>query len=830
MRNKLPLLLSVLMLLPLLPAQAQPISSVASPSPASQAAAGLPTDRVIIRYKTSANLQGALAPDAADRLSAQSAVAGAPLEYFREMSSGSHVLKLPGRLPLDQVELIAKRLMTLSDVEYAQPDYVLQHMLEPDDPRYTNGDQWHYNGTWGINAPAAWDITTGSNNVVVAVIDTGILNHADLSGRTVPGYDFVTDYRVANDNDPPGAPASSRDSDPSDPGDWITTAESLSGFFQGCEVHNSSWHGTHVAGTIGAASNNGVGVAGINWVSKILPVRVLGKCGGYTSDIVDGMRWAAGLSVSGAPNNSNPAKVLNMSLGGKHSCDSETQNAINAITAAGSSVIVAAGNKNEDASLHSPGNCNGVVTVAATDRDGDRAYYSNYGSVVEISAPGGETSPTSSNGVLSTLNTGTTIPGSDSYDFYQGTSMATPHVAGITSLLLSVDPSLTPAQVQQVLQNTAKPFPSGSSCNTSICGSGIVDAGRAVRSITRDVSIKTQVLGSDLKPGDRLTFTLSISNTGGVTLTNIVITDIVPTQVLVPTYTSDIPITRTGVYTYVWSAETLGIGKGGVITIYGQIDPDLPDEFGFANYASISASQDFIASNNTSSVLVGGLKVFLPVVLKNYSSAVSDWVTIASQDFEGSFPGAWQVFDNDGTTSGEYYWAQRNCRVYAGSYSGWAVGGGTNGGGLSCGSNYPNDADSWIVYGPFSLADATAGDLSFKLWLNSEQDYDGVCRMASVDGVNFYGTCTSGNTGSWLDRVLDLANVHTLGNLMGQANVWVAITFTSDYVTNYAEGGYVDNIVLRKYVSTTGLAQSTALAETSSDQVVETPVFMTLQR
>lgn len=185
-------------------------------------------------------------------------------------------------------------------------------LLVPNDPQYTN--QWHYKGTYGIDAPAAWDIITGSTDIVVAVIDTGICNHADLAGRYLPGYDFVSDVLVANDG-------GGRDGDASDPGDWITAAEDGSGYFAGCGASDSSWHGTHVAGTIGAASNNNFGVAGINWVSKILPVRVLGKCGGNTSDIIDGMRWAAGLTVAGVPANPYPAKVLNMSLGGSGACD-----------------------------------------------------------------------------------------------------------------------------------------------------------------------------------------------------------------------------------------------------------------------------------------------------------------------------------------------------------------------------------------------------------------------------------------------------------------------------------------------------------------------------
>ena len=352
-------------------------------------------------------------------------------------------------------------------------------LLPPNDPQYTN--QWHYYDTWGINAPGAWDITTGSSNVVVAVIDTGITNHADLSGRTLPGYDFISDARVANDGN-------GRDSDPSDPGDWITSAESASGFFQGCDVADSSWHGTHVAGTIGAATNNGVGVAGINWVSKIVPVRVLGKCGGYHSDIIDGMRWAAGLSVSGVPANPNPAKVLNMSLGGQARVARLNRPPSTKSSATGTAVIVAAGNSNADASGYNPASCNGVIAVAATNRSGDRAYYSNYGSVVEISAPGGETSSWA-NGVLSTLNTGTTVPASDTYAYYPGTSMATPHVVGVASLVLSMAPTLSPSQVQQILQNTARDFPIGSTCTTSICGAGIVDAAAAVGAVPRITSL-----------------------------------------------------------------------------------------------------------------------------------------------------------------------------------------------------------------------------------------------------------------------------------------------------------------------------------------------------
>jgi serine protease len=226
-----------------------------------------------------------------------------------------------------------------------------------------------------------------------------------------------------------------------------------------------------------------VGVAGINWVSKIQAVRVLGKCGGFTSDIVDGIRWAAGLYVSGASVNSTPSRVINMSLGGSGACSTAQQKAINEAVAVGTVVVVAAGNSNADAANFSPGNCTGVITVASNDRDGNRAYYSNYGTSVEITAPGGETVPTGSNGVLSTLNLGTTSPGTHGYAYYQGTSMATPHVAGVVSLMLSKNPYLTPAQVTNLLQANVTAFPLGSTCTTSICGAGILNAAAVLQAV-----------------------------------------------------------------------------------------------------------------------------------------------------------------------------------------------------------------------------------------------------------------------------------------------------------------------------------------------------------
>lgn len=444
-----------------------------------------PTDQIIIQFADPVAEARMVGMSEGQELPVLSQAAGVTVTYVRPMSGDAHVLKLPTAVSPKEAAVMAAEMAKLDGVAYAEPDLIktvdgrAQRLLytpelTPNDTRFN--EQWHYMYTpgtsEGLNLVNAWNLYTGSNSTVVAVIDTGILNHTDLAGKIVGGYDFIHDAFVGNDGN-------GRDNNPADPGDWILANEC--GFAHGAQP--SSWHGTHVAGTIAAATNNNLGVAGVNWNARILPVRVLGKCGGYTSDIVDGMRWAAGLSVTGVPANANPAKVLNLSLGGQGSCSTTEQNAVNAIVNAGKIVVVAAGNSNANAANFTPANCNNVITVAANDRSGDRAFYSNYGSVVEVTAPGGETT-VQSNGVLSTLDSGTTTPAhSNTYAFYQGTSMATPHVAGLASLIVGLRPSYTPTQVRTLLENTARPFPGGSSCNTSICGKGIVDAYQALSNI-----------------------------------------------------------------------------------------------------------------------------------------------------------------------------------------------------------------------------------------------------------------------------------------------------------------------------------------------------------
>ena len=422
------------------------------------------TDRLIIKYK--AGTPAAARADAQRMALAHEAVqrAGVQMQYLRSTASGAHVMKLDRLLTVREVRALARAVADAeADVEYVEPDRRMHALLTPNDTSYNL--QWHYyEATGGLNAPSAWDKSTGSG-VRVAVIDTGYRPHADLAANIVGGYDFISDTAVANDGN-------GRDSSALDPGDWIAANECGGSH----AAQNSSWHGTHVAGTIAAVTNNASGVAGVAYGAKVVPMRVLGKCGGYTSDIADAIRWAAGGTVSGLSANAYPAKVLNLSLGGSGSCDSTTQSAINDARSRGAVVVVAAGNSNANAANYSPASCAGVITVAATGRTGSRAYYSNYGSVVDLAGPGGDMSGSSANGVYSTLNTGTSSPGSDTYAYYQGTSMAAPHVAAVAALMFAKNGALTPDQVESMLKSTARAFPG----TCSQCGSGIVNASAAV--------------------------------------------------------------------------------------------------------------------------------------------------------------------------------------------------------------------------------------------------------------------------------------------------------------------------------------------------------------
>ncbi|MEN3275767.1 MAG: serine protease [Massilia sp.] len=479
--------------------------SIATGSLSAQAASPTPildTDRLIVKYKESGSAvfkgQGTPAITAARQAVADRAGQqfGMRLQALRRTATGAHVLRVDRKISVKEAEALAAELMARdASVEYAEPDRIMRKMATPTDPMYTQ--QWHYyETTGGLRLPAAWDSSTGTG-IRVAVIDTGYRPHADMSGQNLAGYDFISDAAIANDG-------GGRDSDASDPGDWTAANECAAGE----PASSSSWHGTHVAGTIAAATNNGTGVAGVAYGAKIVPVRVLGKCGGYTSDIADAIVWASGGAVSGVPNIAARAHVINMSLGGGGACGTTTQNAINSARSRGTVVIVAAGNANTNASNSNPANCAGVVTVAATNRNGARAPYSNYGAVVDVAAPGGD-----ANGyIISTLNAGTSAPAADNYAGYQGTSMATPHVAGVAALMLARNSALTPDQIESKLKSTARPFPG--TCTS--CGSGIVDAAAAVASATTTTTTPTAPTIKETESNNTIARANAVSTTGTV--------------------------------------------------------------------------------------------------------------------------------------------------------------------------------------------------------------------------------------------------------------------------------------------------------------------------
>lgn len=492
-----------------LAATAALITAVATAAPASSAAASklpagsalsianaasAPTEEMvsglIVKSRVQASNKLAHALNARDA-SGLSHTANVALRVFRPMSGGAHVVRFDQPLTLSEARVVAERLMHNDySVEFAEPDRTM-HIASttPTDIGYSS--QWHYfaptgANKGGANLPNAWDITKGSASINVAVLDTGYIQHVDL-GTVLPGYDFVssTATSIGGERDGSGG----RDADARDPGTYGTASECNASVAQ-----NSNWHGTHVAGTIAALMNNGIGGTGIAPNVKILPVRTLGKCGsGTLSDIIDGMRWAAGLAVTGVPANpgGNVAHVLNMSIGGTGACPVSMQSAVTEIVNAGKVIVAAAGN-GAPYTVTSPANCTGVIAVTAHAIDGDNAGYAAVGTQVAISAPGGGcgtqsgatcTAYVTANGpgIYSTLNTGTAGPVADNWvNNYQGTSMATPHVAGVVALMLSLNRGLSPAQVKSYLQSSARPHPAGSTCTLAsyagMCGAGLLDA------------------------------------------------------------------------------------------------------------------------------------------------------------------------------------------------------------------------------------------------------------------------------------------------------------------------------------------------------------------
>jgi len=521
--------------------------------PAAHAQAATPTARVIVKFKADSAIARKQVLSAAEqhagRAQALGQRTGLALTAGMGVGERSQVMFAKGMTSA----ALAERLANESDVEYAVPDQRKRIVAAPNDPRYTtvagNGPavgQWYLrapSSTPGtavaaINAEAAWDVTTGSSSIVVAVLDTGVrFDHPDLKkvadgGNYLDGYDMVSDVDTANDG-------GGRDADASDPGDWIDQADINSGKFAGActssDIANSSWHGTQTSGLIGAITNNGVGMASVGRTVRILPVRVLGKCGGLDSDIIAGMRWAAGIHVDGVPDNTNPAKVINMSLGGGSTCTAAYVSAVNEIVARGVVIVASAGNS-EGHAVSEPASCSGVIGVAAIRHIGTKVGFSDIGPEVSISAPGGNC--VNDTGaclypILTTSNGGTTTPGSaiytDSFNYSIGTSFSAPLVAGTAALVMSVQPTMTPAEVRTTLRSTARAFPTSGAgtgvlachaptsadqdecyCTTSTCGAGMLDAAAAVASVA---AVIPRVSYTPTTPvvGDTVTFSASQS-------------------------------------------------------------------------------------------------------------------------------------------------------------------------------------------------------------------------------------------------------------------------------------------------------------------------------
>lgn len=421
-------------------------------------------------------------------------------KVLRDMAvPGWHVVQTSRHLSDSERAAFIAELKADPSVESVQVDRLYQRLDEasvrgpavaaaaasntPNDPAYAKL-QWNFNNpVGGVNAEQGWTRSTGKG-VVVAVVDTGVVkNNPDLAANVLPGYDMITDHRVsrrATDGRAPGG---------DDLGDWVEADYCTALGASGNAPEPSSWHGSHVSGTIAQVTNNNLATAGLAYDAKILPVRVLGSCGGFGSDIADGMLWAAGLPVDGLPTNPNPAEVINMSLGssGPDSCPQLYQDAIDKVNAKGTIIVVAAGNSNADAGTYTMSSCRGVISVGASRINGGRASYSNYGTRVDLAAPGGGGDVDGNPGgyIFQVINGGTQSPTSDwQIGGMAGTSMASPHVAAAVAMVQSIAKTpFTWTGMRELLRASARPFPVAIATNTPI-GAGILDVDMLLQMVT----------------------------------------------------------------------------------------------------------------------------------------------------------------------------------------------------------------------------------------------------------------------------------------------------------------------------------------------------------
>lgn len=519
------------------------------------AAAWADTARVIVRFKSAADLStdgqvqaASVSPERQVRRAAWlGGRQGLSLQDGRLIDAYHQVVTASGM----SADTLAAQLSRDPAVAWAEPDRRRHAMAfpqtAPNDPLFPaslsndiKAGQWYLrapNLTFvsAIDVLSAWPKATG-NGVTVADLDTGVrFDHPDLAGQffldangaSRYGHDFISSADDNRDGD-------GVDSDASDPGDWSTSGQCGTG-----EVaQGSSWHGTETSSVIAAKANNGVGLAGVAPDAKLLPVRVLGSCGGLDSDIVAAMRWAAGLSVPGVSAvNQHPARVINLSLGGSGNCSSVYTDVISELTARGVVIVASAGNGSGQ-EVSSPANCNGIIAVAGLRHSGTKVGYSNIGPSVTISAPGGNCQNTSGAclyPITTATNTGTTGPAASTYsntsDPAIGTSFAAPQVSGVVALMLEANPTLTPAQVKSLLRSSARAFPSSSSvptcqdpatvsnnadqvecaCTTTTCGAGMLDAGAAVAAASPTAVPTVVIAGST---GVVVGGTLALSSAG----------------------------------------------------------------------------------------------------------------------------------------------------------------------------------------------------------------------------------------------------------------------------------------------------------------------------